>query len=149
MFLKYYQESSFSLFYFEFFQRYQLLPNYHGYKIIYNIFLGIQLFIIIFFYLDGGRGGRRGDEEGEEEEEMTGKAFFFYFRCKNNCTRCQSISYNFRLRRRAFFFCVWQIDKFCFCIRTHSFFINSWGIKNSGISKSWCAPLSLKLPFNC
>ena len=30
-----------------------------------------------------------------------------------------------------------------------SSFINSWGMKNSGISKSWCAPISLKLPCNC
>ena len=32
---------------------------------------------------------------------------------------------------------------------THSSFINSWGMKNSCISKYWCAPISLKLPCNC
>ena len=30
----------------------------------------------------------------------------------------------------------------------HSSFINSWGMKNLGISKYWCAPISLKLPCN-
>ena len=31
----------------------------------------------------------------------------------------------------------------------HSFFINSWGMKNLVISKSWCALISLKLPCDC
>ena len=31
----------------------------------------------------------------------------------------------------------------------HSSFINSSGITNLGFQKSWCAPISLKLPLSC
>ena len=33
-------------------------------------------------------------------------------------------------------------------LSTYSSFIKSWGMKNSGISKYWCTPISLKLPCN-
>ena len=45
----------------------------------------------------------------------------------------------------------WDGKFFCFTKHSliHSFFSNSSGMKNLGFSKSWCAPISLKLNWSC
>ena len=46
---------------------------------------------------------------------------------------------------------IFSFDIFCLkcCLSVHSYFSNSSGMKESGLWNSWCAPISLKMPWSC